>query len=72
VHYDRCKLHHITWWRNGGRTDLDNLLPVCPVHHARIHNDGWTIQLGPNRQLALRLPDGSIHTTAPPHRRTTA
>ncbi len=28
VRYDRCKLHHIIGWRNGGRTDLANLLPV--------------------------------------------
>jgi hypothetical protein len=72
VHYDRCKLHHIIWWSLGGRTDLDNLLPVCSQHHANIHNDGWTIELGPNRELTLRLPDGTIHTTAPPHRRTAA
>ena len=25
VAYDRCKLHHVIWWRNQGRTDLDNL-----------------------------------------------
>ncbi len=72
VHYDRCKLHHIIWWSNGGNTDLDNLLPVCSVHHANIHHDGWTIELGPNRQLTLRLPDGTTHTTGPPHRRTAA
>ncbi len=41
VAYDRCKLHHIIWWRNQGRTDLDNLLPVCSIHHAKIHHDGW-------------------------------
>ena len=23
VSYDRCKLHHIIWWRNGGHTNLD-------------------------------------------------
>jgi hypothetical protein len=72
VAYDRCKLHHIIWWRNQGRTDLDNLLPVCSVHHANIHHDDWHIQLGPNRELTLRLPDGSIHTTGPPNRRTAA
>jgi hypothetical protein len=70
VAYDRCKLHHVIWWRNQGRTDLDNLLPVCSVHHAKIHHDGWIIELGPNRQLTLRLPDGSIHTTGPPGRST--
>ena len=68
VAYDRCKLHHIIWWRNQGRTDFDNLLPVCSVHHAKIHNDGWVIELGPNRQLTLHLPDGSVHATGPPGR----
>ena len=72
VHYDRCKLHHIVWWRNGGRTDLANLLPVCPQHHANIHNDGWTIELGPNRELTLTLPDGTTHTTGPPTRQAAA
>ncbi|HSP30212.1 MAG TPA: HNH endonuclease signature motif containing protein, partial [Ilumatobacteraceae bacterium] len=68
VAYDRCKLHHIIWWRNMGRTDLDNLLPVCSIHHAKIHNDDWHIELGPNRELTLRLPDGTTHTTGPPNR----
>jgi hypothetical protein len=72
VGYDRCKLHHIIWWINGGTTDLDNLLPVCSVHHAKIHHDGWIIELGPHRELTLRLPDGSIRTTGPPNRRTAA
>jgi hypothetical protein len=72
VAYDRCKLHHIIWWRNDGTTDLHNLLPVCAVHHAKIHHDGWTITLGANRELTLELPDGSIHTTGPPTRRTAA
>jgi hypothetical protein len=72
VHYDRCKLHHVIWWSLGGCTDLDNLLPVCPAHHANIHHNGWIIELGPNRELTLRLPDGTIHTTGPPGRRTAA
>jgi hypothetical protein len=72
VAYERCKLHHVIWWRNDGRTDLDNLLPVCSVHHAKIHHDGWVIELGPNRELTLTLPDGSVHTTGPPTRRTAA
>lgn len=66
VHYDRCELHHIIWWRNGGRTDLSNLIPLCSVHHHKIHVDGWIITLDPNRELTLRLPDGTIRTTGPP------
>ena len=68
VGYDRCNLHHIIWWRNGGATDLDNLVPLCTKHHAKIHNDGWIIELGPHRELTLRLPDGTIHNTGPPGR----
>lgn len=66
VVYDRCKLHHIIWWRNGGRTDLDNLVPLCSVHHGRVHNDDWIISLGPDRTLTLRLPDGTVRNSGPP------
>jgi hypothetical protein len=69
VRYDRCKLHHIIWWRNGGRTDLDNLIPLCAHHHSRVHNDDWQLTLGPNRELTIHLPDGTIHNTGPPTRR---
>ena len=67
--YDRCKLHHITWWRHGGRTDLDNLVPLCTHHHTNIHHHHWTITLGPHRELTLTLPDGTTMTTGPPNRR---
>ncbi len=72
VAYDRCTLHHLIWWRNGGATDLDNLLPLCTNHHGKIHHDGWIIELGANRELTLRLPDGTVHNTGPPGRRTAA
>lgn len=67
--FDRCKIHHIIWWRNGGTTDLDNLIPVCTHHHTKIHDDDWHIELGPNRELTLRYPNGTIHNTGPPTRR---
>lgn len=69
VHFDRCTIHHVTWWRHGGRTDLINLLPLCTAHHVAVHDKGWIITLGPNRELTLRLPDGTIHCTGPPGRR---
>ncbi len=69
VRFDRCKIHHLVWWRHGGRTDLENLLPLCPHHHSMVHAAGWVITLGPNRQLTLTLPDGSIHNTGPPARK---
>jgi hypothetical protein len=68
VHYHRTKLHHVTWWHNGGLTNLDNLLPICEQHHQNIHHHHWHISLGPHRQLTIHLPDGQIMTTGPPHR----
>jgi Domain of unknown function (DUF222) len=70
VRYSRTKLHHVIWWELGGRTDLDNLLPVCEQHHHKIHNHGWNVSLGANRELTITLPDGQIMTTGPPRRST--
>ena len=67
--FERCKIHHVEWWRHGGRTDLENLLPLCVHHHAQVHHNGWVILLGPGRTLTLRLPDGTVHNTGPPGRR---
>ncbi len=68
VRYDRCKLHHLEWWRHGGRTDLGNLLPLCSHHHTKVHHDGWHVALGPNRELTVRFPDGTVRNTGPPSR----
>jgi hypothetical protein len=68
VAFHRCKIHHIVWWRHDGRTDLANLLPVCAHHHSRIHDTDWHITLGPDRQLTIRFPDGTIRCTGPPNR----
>jgi hypothetical protein len=69
VHYDLTKLHHVVFWEHGGPTDLANLIPLCVLHHHKVHDNGWKLALGPNRQLTLTLPDGAIHTTGPPTRR---
>jgi hypothetical protein len=69
VRFDHCKIHHIHWWRHGGRTDLDNLVAVCVRHHTAIHHEGWNIELRPDRTLTLTLPNGEVMTTGPPTRR---
>jgi hypothetical protein len=53
---------------HGGRTDLDNLVPVCEKHHQNIHNNGWLLTLTPDRILTIQFPDGQIMTTGPPKR----
>ena len=37
VKIQHCQLHHIRYWRNGGRTDMDNLVPLCSQHHHKVH-----------------------------------
>ena len=37
--------HHITAWRHGGATDLDNLCLLCDFHHDRIDTGGWTVTM---------------------------
>jgi hypothetical protein len=44
------------------------LQPVCAQHHTEIHDSGWDITLAANRELTIRFPDGTIHTTGPPKR----
>jgi len=72
VLFDHCKIHHVHWWRHGGRTDLPNLLPVCARHHTAIHDQGWVVELRPDRTLTVTLPNGEVMTTGPPRRRRAA
>ena len=49
--YAWCELHHRNPWAKGGRTDLDNAIPLCHRHHQWVHDDSYR-----HRQL----PDGSL------------
>ncbi len=37
--------HHRIPWQQGGRTDLQNLLLLCPRHHTEVHAGRWIIVL---------------------------
>lgn len=67
--FDLCKIHHVHWWRHGGRTDLANLLPICVKHHTAAHDGGWQLHLAADRTLIITLPDNTTMTTGPPRRR---
>jgi hypothetical protein len=69
VRFEFTQPHHIKHWRDGGKTDLINLIPLCTTHHGCAHS-GWTIELGPNRELTITLPNGQTMTTGPPKRAT--
>ena len=74
--FDRCEIHHIVPWEQGGSTDLVNLLPLCSHHHHVVHEHGWSLELAPDRSLTIRQPDGQIFATCipdvPPQRKQTS
>jgi len=66
--------HHLIHWEDGGATELDNLVLVCPYHHRLHHTRGITLA-GPASRLVVtdatgrHLTNGSLArppTTAPP------
>jgi hypothetical protein len=61
VGFDACDIHHVTPWHPVGLTDLDNLLPLCSVHHHQVHEGGWTLTLHPDRSIELRRSDGTLY-----------
>jgi hypothetical protein len=70
VRFDHCDIHHVVWWEAPyfGRTDLDNLLPLCSRHHHAVHDQGWHLKLAPDRTLTISYPDGATETLGPPRR----
>lgn len=42
--------HHVHHWAQGGNTDLDNLVTLCPFHHRLLHEGGYRIEPNPDWQ----------------------
>ncbi len=49
--------HHLQHWEDGGPTELDNLVLVCPYHH-RLHHQGGITLTGPATNLTVTDEDG--------------
>jgi hypothetical protein len=62
----RTDLHHIQHWINGGRTDLDNLVSLCPWHHKVVHDRGYLIAASPPGGFSFYRPDGTPLSACPP------
>lgn len=43
---DFCEFHHITPWKHGGKTNLDNLAPLCRYHNRTNDDDPGTAKRG--------------------------
>jgi hypothetical protein len=61
--------HHIRHWEDGGATELDNLVLVCPYHH-RLHHRGVITITGPAHNLTVtdgaRRPLSAASLARPP------
>jgi hypothetical protein len=57
--HDRLAAHHVHHWARGGRTDLDNLVELCPYHHRLVHEGGFSVEMRRGRRVpCFRRPDG--------------
>jgi hypothetical protein len=63
VPFHRCDLHHIVWWRHGGRTDLQNLAPLCARDHTLLHEQGWKLVRDHDGSVTITLSDGTVLAT---------
>ena len=61
----KVDLHHIQYWANGGRTDLDNLLSLCKWHHMVVHDRGYLIAAAQDGTFAFYDPGGSVIPPSP-------
>jgi hypothetical protein len=57
--------HHIRWWEQGGRTDLDNLVLICSFHHTLVHEYGWRLTRGDDGTVRWFYPDGKRYRAGP-------
>jgi hypothetical protein len=48
------------WWKQRGRTDIDNLLPLCENHHHLVHEGGLQLTMTPDRIATWRRPDRTV------------
>lgn len=46
-----CEVHHLKPWSQGGRTDLDDGVLLCPHDHHRIHDPAYEWAMLPNGQI---------------------
>ena len=40
---ERCEIHHIVPWEQGGLTDIDKMCLACPACHHNIHDRGYIV-----------------------------
>jgi len=67
-HCRRRKLlqaHHIDHYVAGGRTDFDDMVVFCWVHHPLVHEGGYEV-VGQPPNIAIKAPNGFLIRHGPP------
>lgn len=63
-----CVAHHARRrWADGGTTDLDDGVLLCPFHHRVLHDDGWDVAFAPDGIPEL-VPPRSVDPRRTPRR----
>jgi hypothetical protein len=52
--------HHVVHWKDGGPTNLENLVSVCRYHHMRVHEGGFTVSFATTAGWVFHRPDGTV------------
>ena len=61
---DKVHAHHMDPFAWAGRTDLDNLLPLCWGCHGKIHDHRWQVVAAGDGKHTIRPPDRIHHGPA--------
>jgi hypothetical protein len=57
----RLDSHHLMHWtKDGGKTELPNLLLLCKRHHRMVHEGGYTISRARDGTWAFTRPTGDV------------
>jgi hypothetical protein len=64
--------HHIQHWSDRGETRLENLTSLCDRHHRFVHEQGYTVELGPDGTATFRDEAGHVVPSQPPRLRGSA
>jgi hypothetical protein len=69
VPFDKTEIHHLDWFGpDNGKTNIDDLAPICHTDHRHIHERRIAVSIDRQRNLTLTYPDGTTMTTGPPKR----
>ncbi|WP_419917744.1 HNH endonuclease [Candidatus Poriferisocius sp.] len=58
-------MHHIKPWEHGGKTNINNLVLLCPTCHTQTHKPTTTHPMDPKTHLQQRPPQPLTNQPTP-------